>query len=636
MALTEYDKKNLSSSDQKKIQAATDKWNAANAAGDTKGMEAAAAEAAAVRNNAGYKTDSSGNYSGSYSSGGGSSKNSQYSAPNLGSTWDANTDYQAIIKSAVDNGDYQTAAKAEQLRNQKITATGSNYNTTNAYTSYLDIDYGTLGQQQMANGASWQDVLATYNSRYKKAMEIEGLEKYADDPIQKAMMSYVLANMPKDNQQDALDQYNQYIQNYDQNNPKAEYDAKYDPQIEALLSEILNRKDFSYNAANDPLYQQYAKMYQREGERAMKETLAEAAASAGGMNTYAITAAQQANSYYNSQLNDKIPELYQLAYEMYLNDKESKVQDLGILQSMDATQYNRYRDTINDYYADKNFAYGVYQDAVQQGNWQANYDYNSFWDNKLFENENYWNNKLYENDNYWKNKEFDYNEYWDNKEWDHDIGREEIEDGRYDQEWNHAIEREGIEDSRYDQEWEHELEREGIEDGRYADETSYDRNLYDQESAKEEVWKYIDMGVMPNADLIARAGMSETDVSLAVEAVKAEKMGSGSVASSGSSSKKSSSGGIVSYDDGDDDDGYTGKDDTTTSTSTTESSEFIEGMKSLGLPLTLDPNTIVDLEKAGAIKIVNGKPTWNTGWNSSNYLLRLANAKKINPLLYSN
>ena len=100
---------------------------------------------------------------------------------------------------------------------------------------------------------------------------------------------------------------------------------------------------------NDPLYQQYAKMYQREGDRAMKETLAEAAAGAGGMNTYAITAAQQANNYYNSQLNDKIPELYQLAYDMYINDKESKVQNLGILQNMDATQYNRYRDTINDY-----------------------------------------------------------------------------------------------------------------------------------------------------------------------------------------------------------------------------------------------------------------------------------------------
>ena len=226
-----------------------------------------------------------------------------------------------------------------------------------------------------------------------------------------------------------------------------------DPRIDAILNEILNREDFSYDAMNDPLYQQYANMYHREGDRAMKETMAEAAAGAGGMNTYAITAAQQANSYYNSQLNDKIPELYQLAYQMYLQDKESKVQDLGILQDMDATQYNRYRDTINDYYADKNFAYGVYRDDVADSQWQATFD----------------------NNNYWANKEFDYN-----------VGRDTIADNRYNTE------------------------------------RGYNTSIYDEESAKEDVWKLIGLGVTPSADLIKRAGMSETDVSLAVAAVKAQ------------------------------------------------------------------------------------------------------------------
>jgi hypothetical protein len=222
----------------------------------------------------------------------------------------------------------------------------------------------------------------------------------------------------------------------------------------------------------------------------MKETMAEAAAGAGGMNTYAITAAQQANSYYNSQLNDRIPELYQLAYDMYLQDKESKVQDLGILQNMDATQYGRYRDTINDYYNDKNFAYGAYLDGVQQGNWQTNQNYNSLLDNRN------WNN-----DNYWANKEWNYNDEWKNKEWD---------------------------ESQSDKE--------------------YDRNLYDQESAKEEVWKLIELGVTPSADLIKKAGMSDTDVSLAVAAVKAEQARKNTKSSGGSGS---GSGG----------NGYTGKKD---------------------------------------------------------------------------
>ena len=183
------------------------------------------------------------------------------------------------------------------------------------------------------------------------------------------------------------------------------YESKYDPQIEALLNEILTREDFSYDVTKDPLYEQYAKMYQREGDRAMKETLAEAAASAGGMNTYAITAAQQANSYYGSQLNDKIPELYQLAYEMYLNDKESKVQDLGILQNMDATQYNRYRDTMADWKDDRQFAYGMYRDDVADSQWDKTFNYNSYWDTMNFGNDNYWKNKDLE----LTNREWDYN-----------------------------------------------------------------------------------------------------------------------------------------------------------------------------------------------------------------------------------
>ena len=290
-------------------------------------------------NNA-YKPTSSGGTSGGSTggyAGGGTTKNSPYTAPTLGTTWDANTDYQAIINLAEAYGDYTTAARAEQLRNQKILSLGLDFDKTNKYGDLLLRDY-----------------------------------------------------MQMTNQQNSQDMYNKWMQDYNQNNPKEEYTSKYDPAIDALLNKILTRDDFSYDAANDPMYQQYAQMYQREGDRAMRDTLAEVAAGAGGMNSYAITAAQQANNYYNSQLTDKIPELYQLAYEMYLNDKESMVQDLGILQNMDATQYNRYRDTMNDWYNDKSFAYGAFNDAVQQGNWDTSFDYNAMWNNKTFDNDNYW------------------------------------------------------------------------------------------------------------------------------------------------------------------------------------------------------------------------------------------------------
>ena len=80
--------------------------------------------------------------------------------------YDANTDYSKLIADAAAKGDYKSAAQYEQLRNQKIAGTGSSYAQTNNYAGWLDTDYSTLGQQQMADGASWQDVLTTYNNRY--------------------------------------------------------------------------------------------------------------------------------------------------------------------------------------------------------------------------------------------------------------------------------------------------------------------------------------------------------------------------------------------------------------------------------------------------------------------------------------
>lgn len=148
-------------------------------------------------------------------------------------------------------------------------------------------------------------------------------------------------------------------------------------RIDEMLNKVLNRDAFSYNAVDDPLYQQYKTQYQREGSRAMNDAMASAAATAGGMNSYAMTAAQQANNYYNAQLTDKIPELYQLAYEMYLKDIDQQVRDLGLLDDMDDKQYNRYRDTMSDWENDRNFAWTMYQDDVAQDQWQTTQNTNA-------------------------------------------------------------------------------------------------------------------------------------------------------------------------------------------------------------------------------------------------------------------
>ena len=64
MALTDWDKKNLTKEQQKGVLAATAAWDTANERGDRSGMDRAHAAADAIRNQAGYTSDDAGNFSG--------------------------------------------------------------------------------------------------------------------------------------------------------------------------------------------------------------------------------------------------------------------------------------------------------------------------------------------------------------------------------------------------------------------------------------------------------------------------------------------------------------------------------------------------------------------------------------------
>ena len=143
------------------------------------------------------------------------------------------------------------------------------------------------------------------------------------------------------------------------------YTEKYQTQIDDLLSGILNREEFSYNYLDDPLYQQLRDSYTREGNRAMLDTMGQAAARTGGyLSTAGQVAAQQANNYYMSQLGDKIPELQQLAYQMYMNDIDSDRTNLGLMQGLEEFNYDKYLTDLGQYNTDRDFSYGAYRDQI--------------------------------------------------------------------------------------------------------------------------------------------------------------------------------------------------------------------------------------------------------------------------------
>ena len=160
-----------------------------------------------------------------------------------------------------------------------------------------------------------------------------------------------------------------------------EYQSKYEQDIAAALDLIMNRDKFSYDYASDPAYQAYAKSYTENANKSLQNALAASSALTGGYgNSYASGAAQSAYAQQMNALSDVIPELYQAAYERYMNETNDLYNRYNILADADNTGYSRYRDTVSDWNTDRNFAYQGMRDAYSDYSDERNFDYGKYSD----------------------------------------------------------------------------------------------------------------------------------------------------------------------------------------------------------------------------------------------------------------
>ena len=149
-----------------------------------------------------------------------------------------------------------------------------------------------------------------------------------------------------------------------------EYASQHSANIDALLDKVINGEKFSYNANEDPLFQQYKDMYVKNGKLAMNDTMAQAAALTGGYgSSYGTTAAQQVYQQQLTELNNKMPEFYDRKYQMYLAEKEGDYTKLALLQQMDDAEYAKYRDEISDYNTQLGYLYQKKEDLSDE-DWQ--------------------------------------------------------------------------------------------------------------------------------------------------------------------------------------------------------------------------------------------------------------------------
>lgn len=231
--------------------------------------------------------------------------------------------------------------------------------------------------------------------------------------------------------------------------PAPTYTSRYDDTIQDLINQMLNREDFSYDPATDPLYQNYRKQYTREGQRATEDALGAAAAASGGIpSSYASTAAGQAANYYAAQMTDMIPDLYQLAYNQYLNEYQMMQSDLGAVQTAEQNDYNKFRDQLNQYNTDRNFFYSQLLDEI---------------DSQTLDRQEALQEAL---------NQAQYGDY----------------SGIADRGWD-------ISNIPTEREWQ-----------QYLDEVSYDRQQQSQALAQAQVDNMLQTGTMPSADLLQQAG----------------------------------------------------------------------------------------------------------------------------------
>lgn len=276
------------------------------------------------------------------------------------------------------------------------------------------------------------------------------LSKY-DSGYQKSQ-AVINAEMNKTNAENAVTNHGAYqksedVINAEKNKANAENavnnygDFVYSDQasFDEIMNKILNREKFSYDFNGDALYQQYKDKYIQQGKMAMQDTMGQAAAMTGGYgNSYASTAGNQAYQAHLQNLNDVIPELYQLALDKYNMEGQDMLNQYSLLADDRDREYGMWGDKYNQLVADRDYygneANNAY--AKDYGEWADRY-------NQLVADRDYYGNEA--NNAYAKDygewsdrRDYDTNQYWAETEFGYGQERDAIADKQWQAEFDEA------------------------------------------------------------------------------------------------------------------------------------------------------------------------------------------------------
>ena len=188
----------------------------------------------------------------------------------------------------------------------------------------------------------------------------------------------------------AVTQAQDYLNQVVSGKPGA-YQSNYKQQLDDLYQQVMNRPQFSYDVGSDPLYGQYRDQYMNLGQQAMMDTTAQAAALTGGYgNSYAATAGNQAYQSYLQQLNNMVPELYQMALQRYQQEGDDLNTKYAMTADLENQDYGRYQDDMSRWESERAYANSDYWNQYN-ADYGAQQDQLNFWSQMAAQENAQWN-----------------------------------------------------------------------------------------------------------------------------------------------------------------------------------------------------------------------------------------------------
>lgn len=248
-----------------------------------------------------------------------------------------------------------------------------------------------------------------------------------------------------------------------------EYNSQWQAQLNDVINKIMNREEFSYDLNGDALYQQYKDKYIQQGKMASADVMGQAAAMTGGYgNSYAQSVGNQAYQAQLQNLNDIIPELYQMAYDKYNQEGQDLYNQYAMLGAQEEQDYGRHRDSVSDWQAERDYLTGRYDT-------ERNLDYSKYVDDRNFAYGKYADDRNFAYGQYMDDKNFAYGQYSDDRNLAYNEHRNAIADQQWQDSFDYQQERDKVADKQWKESFNYQQYQDQVANQQWQKEFDYQK-----------------------------------------------------------------------------------------------------------------------------------------------------------------